>query len=261
MQSIEQFETEVATKRARLERDLALAKVLPTAGRSIDWVGVGEWEESERKKGVSKTLQILPYIVHAPFRGAEHVAFKVPAESEGGESPHYGSDAKAYETFRQLYFADIIAACKDHLLPIVALEGRYKSHQRAGWDYKTNRDYADAKEVAHGLFALNLSRGVGKYGFGRNELEFFISTSLGPVKISMEVTAPKNVDAHPQNCRYEGRDERIASVGSWFATPATTCGAVHLLRYGSGDARKLSFDARYLFAGLPELCAAMGGKF
>jgi hypothetical protein len=132
MKSLEDFERETAEKRARLLKDLELAKSLPVP--VCEWIGEGGFEPdgNTRKPDEAKRMEIRPYIIHAPFRGAEHVAYKLPSYGEAGEYQH----SKHRPAFRDAFMGALLDAYAPSLIEVVALKGTYASMEHTRWDWK-----------------------------------------------------------------------------------------------------------------------------
>lgn len=153
MKTIEQFEVEVAAKRARLEKDLALIKVLPTVGKTVTWTGENGWDEKgQLNPPIEKTIEVCPRLVHSPFRGAEHVAYRVPDSIAGDQGENLSSKYRV--EFARRYWRALLDTYEPYLIDIVAIKGRYASLVPESYDWKKTRTTPTRKKSHGGDLSL-----------------------------------------------------------------------------------------------------------
>lgn len=248
--TLEQFEKEVAEKRERLLKDLALAKTLPTNGITVTWTGENGFEKdgNTRKPDAEKTVELTPHIIHSPFRGHEHVAFAVP-DSEYAYSPHR-------KTFATKYLTALLDACEPHIIDTIAVRGHYASLMPANYDYKANRDYSDAVEVARGRYELQASNGRG---FSSVELSFYIHTpECGTVEISINLER----DFQRYNLLARARTDNLGIALDWSFPSLADVGAVHMFKRANADRNEhgvcTGYTLEWLYDSREKMAAAIG---
>lgn len=235
MKSLEEFDKENEAKRARLLKDHAVAHALPTTGVVVAWTGEGGWESdgNTRKPDVEKSVGISPWIIHSPFRGAEHVAYKAPDGSKfdgGGEhvsSPHR-------KEFVRKYFAALLDTYAPCMLDMLAVKDpkRYASHVPSSFDYKAHRDYTNANEIARGLYEITVSTGKG---YSSASLAFYVNVDgVGPVKISFTLDRDFPVWKLLPRAHYRGSYDN-AEPDSWTFPPLSQTGAVNMWKRSNCD--------------------------
>lgn len=179
MQTLEAFDREIAAKRARLEKDHAVAHALPTA--TIEWIGENGWDSKGAPRDpVTRTLALEPWIIHSSFRGAEHVAYKAPDSVAGDRGEHVSS--KYRKEFVHKYLRALLDTYSPFVIDTRAIKGRYTSFVPESFDYKVHKNYADAEELARGCFVVRVDVGSG---YRNADLEFYVRIqNVGPAKIS-----------------------------------------------------------------------------
>lgn len=228
IKSLEQFEQETEAKRQRLLKDIELVAKLPTTGKVVNWTGEGGFEQdgNTRKPDVEKSLELLPSLVHSPFRGHEHVAFSFP---DGYQEPGEYQYSKHRKEFVRGYLLAILDACEPYMVETVAVRGTYASLMPADFDYKSHRDYKDATEVSRGLFELESSQGEG---YTSLKLSFYFHTEeAGTVEVSINL----DKEAHSYKLVARGHragygDNRNAQIESWSFPSLADTGAVNLFK-------------------------------
>lgn len=266
--SLEEFDRETAAKRAELERQLELVKALPTTGRRVTWVGENGWDENgQAREPIEKSIELVPWIVHGRFRGADHIVFRPPAggagtgSGEGGEhvsSPYRGE-------FARRYLAVIVEALEGYVIPTVAIRSaHYASYVWDGYDYRADRDYADARETARGGAVVRVQNHTGEHGFTSAKLEFYIIQFAQPrahvTKVDVELGSHSGLP-FPYRLMPQARrssDHRLAEVASWVIPGKDQVGAVEMFRRSSADRNShgcaRGYTVEYLF---PTLGAAL----
>lgn len=236
LKSLDQFDKEIAAKRARLEKEIALAHALPTVGKTVTWIGENGWEKdgNTRKPDVEHTIDLAPYIIHSPFRGAEHVAFRAPDSLAGDKGEHVSS--KHRPDFVRRYLLALLDACEPHMIDTVAIQGRYCSNVPETFDWMADKDYKDACEVSRGLFELETYYHAGPHrGCSGAKLLWYIRTdATGPCKISFDLHGGFGTyKAFPRPCMTS--DHPNAGPAFWTFPKPSDIGAVHLWRRASGE--------------------------
>jgi hypothetical protein len=241
MQTLEQFERDIAAKRERLLRDLAIVERLPTTGRTFTWTGDGGYESDgmTKKPPAEKSLQLVPWIIHAPFRGCEHVAYRVPLDAERTYGEYHRRMSEGY----------LRAVCDSFVaksvIDILALKGTYHSYVPETFDWAASRDYKDAEEVNRGQCVVRVNTGVGAHGFTSTRLEFYVHIEgIGPCEIALEMPTAHLLVPRPVVERYS--HGAPSTVARWDLPPSAGL-SLHQWRRGSGEHRKLSFGVEYLF--------------
>jgi hypothetical protein len=229
LKSLEDFDKEIAAKRARLEKDHALAHALPTVGVTVAWTGENGWDEQGKPRPpISKTIALAPHIIHSPFRGAEHVAFRAPDSMVGEGGEHVSS---TYRTeFVHKYLRALLDTCAPHMIDTVAIKGHYASNVPETFDYAAHRDYSDAEERARGLYEVEVSTGAG---FTSAKLQFYIRTEkTGTVQVSFDLSRDFQVWRIMPRAVRRSADVERSLVRRWDL-PST--GACHHWRRGGAD--------------------------
>jgi hypothetical protein len=232
MESLEQFEKNVQAKRERLLKDISLAKALPTANKTITWTGENGWEAdgNTRKPDVERTIEIAPYIVYTPFRGHEHVAFRAPDSYDGIKGEHVSS--KYRTSFVKQYLNELLNVCEPFIIPSIATRGTYAGTHAATYDYKANRDYKDAVEVARGFYEITVSNGSG---YTSATLYFYIHTeATGTVEISFDISRDFATWKLQARAQYDN-DRHNAVPARWNFPSLSDVGAVNLFKRANAD--------------------------
>lgn len=223
--SLEEFDRRNAEERAQLERELALAHALPTVGRIVTWTGENGWESdgNTRKPDVERSIELAPWIVHGPFRGSRHVAFKAPDSLCGEKGEHVSSQHR--KEFVRRYFAALLDTFEPYLVDTIAVKGTYASYVPETWDYEAHKDYADACEIARGLYGIEVSQHSAKLVFNT------AVPGIGPLKVSFELRDGYSgaFQTHKLNARphYDSNREN-ATVARWTFLVAADVEAVHV---------------------------------
>lgn len=256
MQTIEQFEAEIAKKRERLLKDIDLVKALPTQGQAVTWIGEGGFEQggNTRKPDITRTVDLLPYIVHSPFRGHEHVAFQVPNDKTG--EYQYSKHRKE---FASKYLLALLDACEPYIIDTVAVRGTYASLMPSDYDYKANRDYKDAVEVSRGKFEVQISTGTG---YTSASLVFYIHTQdAGTVQVSVSVDKDFATYKLLPRAHYSG-DHHNAVIASWSFPNLSDVGAVNVFKRSNVDRNSYGqpsgYTLEWLFDSREKMLVAIG---
>lgn len=224
LKSLEQFEKETAAKRAELERHLALAHKLPTNGVMVTWTGEGGWEKdgNTRKPDIERSIELFPYIIHSPFRGAQHVAFKAPDTLTGEGGEHVSSQHRT--AFVHRYLQTLLKACEPFMVETLAVRGTYASLVPETFNYKAHKDYSDAAELARGLYEVEVSEHSAK-------VSWYINTSAtGPMQISFDLWGGSFgcYRLHARGIR--SSDYERSTVARWEFPSCDEVGAVHVFK-------------------------------
>lgn len=256
--AMEQLEREFAAKRAKLERELALAAKLPTNGRSIHWIGENGWDEKGAPRNpIGKECELLPWIFHSPtaYETAQHVAYKAPDSHPwtNGTGEHTSSKFRA--DFVKQYIRAVLNAYAPFEVDIIAVKGRYSSHFPAGFEYSQHRDYADAKELARGRCKVTVTTSIR---FTSTDLEIYADVpDAGPVKVSISNPPQSHaLSARPRGV-HSYRNGPVYRVDSWIA-PEKPAGCVNVFSRGSGDYSNTSRTLEYLFDSVASALTALG---
>lgn len=245
IKSLEELDREHAAKRARLERDHALASALPTGATVVEWTGEAGWDhEGTSLPPVAKSVPLFPYIIHSrtAYKEAEHVAFKAPDGGTGDlHSEHVSSKYRRPE-FTRKYLRALLDACAPCMIETVAVRcneqarSKYSGFFAADFDYKANTegDYEHADETARGLFVIEVSRHTGQHGYSTAELSFHISQPER-CKVSFDLSR----DSWPTHGlapvpRYTSFDSN-AGVADWSFPSPREVGAVEMFKRASAD--------------------------
>ncbi len=255
LKSIAEFEAQQRKELEEHKAKMSVVAVLPTNGRTVTWVGEGGFESdgNTRKPDLQKTIQLVPYIVHGKFRDSHHVAFKIPGGSqEDGEYPYSQHRAE----FRHAYIKSLLDACDPDIVELLAIKGRYASYVPASWDWENDRDYKDAELQDRGEYEIEASAGRG---FSSIKLQFYVTTSLGAVKISIDVEdCPRAHKLSPRPIYNHNVDIERAVITEWKIPETSVTQATHVWRRGSGDSRNDSARAEYLYANRTDVERALG---
>jgi len=270
LKSLEEFDRDNAAQRARLEKEHAMVRQLPTHGKIIDWTGEGGWEKdgNTRKPPVQRSIDVVPCIVHSPFRGAEHMAYKAPDSLAKGE--HISSEYRA--EFVRRYFMAVLEAYRPFRVDTLAIKGRYASMVRDGWDWENNEDHKDDTVLARGEFVVDVSVAVGEHSYSTAELEFYaVVPELGPLMVSFALTDYgygyhrsafdcRKLYPWPQYEKSRGHHRDDARIRSWTSAEVSAIrGAQHKFQRsgdGSGQTAK-NWHVEWLFADEETLLAAL----
>jgi len=266
MNSIEQFERDVEAKRARLLKDLALAKAALPAPVTVTWVGENGWDNvGKPNPPIEKSVDVAPWIIHSPFRGAEHIAFKAPDSCAGAHGEHVTSEYR--EGFVRKYFLAVLDAFEPYIMDTVAIKGTYSSYVPESFDWAASRDYKDARILARGLFEVTTTIGEG---YRSAELAFYVRhPTAGPCKISFDLGRssferyPFKTDHLTPRPIYQGRrhgdDTRVPAC--WDFPELRDVGAAHLSYRGNTERNSHGVPSGYtlewLFASRESLLAAI----
>lgn len=261
LKSLEEFDKEIAAKRKRLEKDHAVAHALPTNGKILTWIGEGGFESdgNTRKPDVERTIEIVPHIVHSPFRGCEHVAFRAPYSTHGDGGEHVSSQHRT--VFGRKYLRAVLDAFEPYLIDTVAVRGTYASYVPESFDWGNDKDYKDAIEVSRGLFEVEASMGTGQNHYTTARLSFYTRIeSVGPVKVSFDLEGRGSQFMTYKlmpTPRYKTREPRENSRPIAWNVPTGT-GAVHLWRRADGGGEGYSYSCLWLYDSRDALETALG---
>jgi hypothetical protein len=253
LQSIEDFEKEIAAKRELLRKQHNMLRLLPTTGKTVTWIGEGGWEKdgNTRKPDVERTIDIAPHIIHSKFRDAEHFAYKAPDSVAGETGEHVSS--KHRPEFVRKYFLAVLDAYAPFMQDIVALRGTYASYVPDSWDWQKSRDYQDAEEVARGRFEVKATLAKG---FTNCELSFYVVLpEIGPAQISFDLMkygySSAAFETHKLMAQphYTSNSER-ATVDQWSYPAKYDIGAEEMLRRSTDGSshRPQGMTLEWLFA-------------
>jgi len=242
METIEEFDRKNAAKRAKLERDLTNARLLPTFGKRISWIGENGWDEKgQPREPISKSVELVPWIMHdsTAYKAAEHVAFSF------GDSEHVSSKYRG--DYCRKYLAALLDASEESMLDTVAVKGHYAGYFPETFDYQANRNYSDAVEVSRGLYVVKVGSATGSHSYNSASLEWYISQPV-PYKVSIDLGRdlfPYKLAPRPRfttsRTQAFGRDIAPQSWG----VPPEGGDAVHRFKRLGTD--RLSCDVEYLF--------------
>lgn len=263
MKALEMLEAEYATKRAKLERDMEVAKQLPTNGMVVSWVGEGGWKGNDRLPDIIKTCELVPWIFHSPcyLTKAHHISFKtpdsIPWTNGTGEHP----SSKFRNSFELKYVKAILDAFKPFQVSLTACAGRYKSVFPTSFNFLEHKDYADAKAIGHGMCEVYVSRGIGQHSFTSGTFSFHaLLTGIGLVQIDLELPGIGRLAPNAHGVSYFAGSHEVQSVQSW-QLPKLTKPPVAAFKYGGGDSGNRSTSARYLFSTVDECLETLNIKF
>ena len=251
IESLEQFDKAMEQKRAKLARNISNAKLLPTAGQRITWIGENGWDnEGKPRDPVSKSIEIVPWIMHdsTAYNAAEHVAYNF------GDGEHVSSKYRA--DYCRKYLTALLDACEPVMLETVATRGTYASYFPSTFDYAANRNYKDAIETARGLYEVDITVGVGHNGFSSAALSFYVSQPV-PYKVSIDLSRESFPHKLAPRPRYTtGRSEafgRDVAPATWDMPDKAGASEVFKRRGPDG----YSYTIQYLFATRALLIAAL----
>jgi len=245
VKTIQDLERELEQKRAKLLQDIALAKLLPTTGRTFTWLGDGGYVGNDKQPDKEKSVPLDPWLFYDSFRGAQHVGYRAP-----DEYPNYGDLASR---MRRDYVRAVHDAFAPYLVDINALKGTYATHTRANWDWQAHRDYSDAHIVATGRVVLTVNASVEHSGSA--SLKFYAAVpDAGTVEVSLDMPESHKLSPRPHGCK-RCCDE-IRAVDTWQLPPNK---AANTWKRGSGDHRKLNCTVEYLYSSLGALLADVWG--
>lgn len=261
LKSLEDFDKEIASKRARLEKDHALAHALPTVGKTITWMGENGWEPDgrTRKPDVERTIELVPWLIHAPFRGCEHVAFRAPDSLGGDKGEHVCSPHRA--AFARKYLRAVLDAFEPHLIDTVAVRGGiYASLVPESFAWGEHKDYKDGHEMSRGLFEVQVTRAVGQYRYSSAALSFYTRTeTTGPVRITFNLDTGGQLTTYKLMPRpkYSSRNpsENARPIG-WETPNYADTDAVFVFRRRGGD--EYSYTCEWLYDSREALETALG---
>ena len=259
MKTLEQFDKEIAAKRKRLEKDHALVHALPTTGKSITWTGEGGWDGNTRKPDVTRTIELAPWLVHSPFRGAEQVTFRAPDSLPGDQGEHVSSPHRA--EFVRRYFLAVLDAFEPYIINTVAIKGRYASYVPESYDWENDRNYKDAVAIERGLFQLEKSISYGQNSYQTSKLEFYVCTdAIGPLQVSFDISDFPTHKAAPRPRRRTDNPE--SGIVSWDVPLPSSIGAAHVWRRGGADRSSggapWSYTLEWLFDSREALLTLLG---
>jgi hypothetical protein len=262
LKSLEDFDKDNAAKRERLLKDHAIAHALPTNGKLVTWIGEGGWEKdgNTRKPDVARSIDVAPWIVHGPFRGAEHVAYKAPDSLYGDKGEHDSSKPRA--EFVSRYFAAVLDAFEPFTVSTLAIKGRYASHLPETFDYRANKDYADAKELARGLYEVTVSSGAG---YTSAKLAFFANVpDVGPLQVSFDVDRPYGAGFQTHKLHARCSSDRHGIPRNWNFPSASEFKAVNMWKRANSDRNQYGVPSGYtlewLFATREDMERAIGAR-
>jgi len=257
MRTLEEFDREVAAKRARLEKDHALARALPTAGRTVTWLGENGWQADGRTRNpdIERSTEIAPWIIHSPFRGAERIAFRAPDSLAGDKGEHVSSQYRT--TFVRKYLLAVLDAFEPYMINTVAIRGHYASYVPESFDWKKDKDYKDANEISRGLFVVNTAQNVGPQAhYSKAELEFYARLESGQVvNVSFDIGHSFSAYKLMPQPRYESQAHNARPRG-WYVS--TDTGAVNVFRRSGGD--DYGYSCEWLFKSRADMERAIGAQ-
>jgi hypothetical protein len=227
IKSMEELEREQTKQREELMKHLAIVQQLPTNGMRVYWESTVEM----------RSIELLPWIIHSPFRGAEHVTYKIPCsyDKDGEENYHYRKNmARAYITA-------LVDAYKPVMIDTLAIKGQYASYVPETFDYKASRDYKDAVIVAKGEYVLIASRYIGEHSYAQLELEFYVQLpNIGPTKIKLDMSdynPPYQLMPIPVGIRTYGENGPVSSVDRWDVPNDGAARTIHRWLRTDGNSR------------------------
>lgn len=263
MNALEMLESDYASKRAKIDRDMELARQLPTNGMVVSWVGEGGWDGNIRLPDVIKTCELHPWVFHSSsyLTQAKHISFKPPDEFEWtngkGEHPH----SKFRKTFELKYFKALLDAFQPFQVGLTACKGKYQGIFPTSFNFLEHKDFADAKTIGHGMCEIYTTRSVGRHGFVSGSFVIHVQlTGVGLIKVDLELPDAAKLAPHPLGIEYYANSTEIRSVQSW-EIPKCNTPPIAAFKFGGGDSGNRTRSARYLFSTVDECMQALNIKF
>lgn len=263
MNAIEMLEAEYAIKRAKLLKDMELAKELPTNGVIVTWVGEGGWKGNSRLPETIKTCELVPWLFHdeAYLTKAKYVSFKVPDDFRwtNGKGEHVSS--KFRSSFQLKYIKAILDAFQPHQVGLTACKGKYQGVFPTSFNFLEHKDYAEAKTIGHGMCEVHVTQGVGQHSFTSGTFSFHASLpATGLVKVDVELPSYSRLAPIAHGVTRYANSHDVQSVHSW-QLPKLSKPPVAAFKFGGGDSGNRSSTARYLFSTVDECMDILGIKF
>lgn len=263
MKALEMLEEEFEKKRAKLLRQMEVAKHLPTNGVIVSWVGEGGWQGNEKLPDIIKTCELTPWLFHDKVyaTGAHHILFKAPDSFPWTNGTGESTSSKFRSSFQLKYIEAVLKAFKPYQIGLTACKGRYQNIFPTSFNFLEHKDYADAKTVGHGECEVSVTRCLGEHSFTSGTFSFHASLPvIGLVKIDVELPHYDRLAPVPKQITRYGSSHVVSAVGSW-AFPPISKTPVASFRFGGGDSGNRSSTVRYLFSNVDDCLESLDIKF
>jgi len=262
MNALEELEKEYLAKKAKIEKQMVIASLLPTNDKIITWIGEDGWDkEGKPKPPVEKTCSLLPYLFHDPtaYKVAQHIAYKAPDGMKWNNGQGESTSSKYRDAFVKQYVLAVIDAFRPFVIQTVAVKGkRYTGHFPTKFDFTKIRDYEDAKELNYGDCEIYTTAGRGEHSFISGTFSFYVDIEgIGLMKVDVETPGMFKLAPVAHGVSQYGGNGPVSSVQSW-SSPTTLRKPTNIFSYGGGDNSNRSHSYKYLFNTMDDALVSLG---